>query len=149
MSNEPSAIQVIGPAAGEAIIVLGAPVVIKSNGCAGPLFFADHVAPPGHHVPPHIHADEDELFYILEGELSLVGEAGAMTAGPGSLVHLPRGVMHGFGNDTDKPVRMLVVTSGGGGLEGVFRDLDAAAKEADLAPDQIGAICAANRVYMQ
>jgi len=148
MSIEPTAIQVIGPAAGETVNVLGAPIVIKSSGCAGPLFFADHPVPPGYFVPPHVHEDEDELFFITEGELTLTGPSGELTAGPGSLVHLPRGVPHGFGNATDRPVRMLVVCTGHG-LEGVFRGLDAAARERDLGHAEVGAICAANRVYMQ
>lgn len=146
MRNDPTAIQVIGPAAGETVNVLGAPIVIKSDGGPDGLFFADHPVPPGYFVPMHVHEDEDELFYVLEGELSLQSQAGDLVARAGSFVHLPRGVPHGFGNATDAPLRMLVVTTGGGGLEGVFRGLDAAARQRELGPEDVGAICASNRV---
>src|SRR5205814_10309474 len=44
--------------------------------------------------PPHIHRHHDESFYVLDGtfEFSLAGRA--FTAGPGSFVHLPKGVVH-------------------------------------------------------
>ena len=147
MTPEPPSIQVIGPPAGEVVNILGAPVVIKSGVDAQGLFFADHPVPPGYFVPMHVHQDEDELFYVLEGELSLQSPARALTAGPGSYVHLPRGAPHGFGNAGAAPVRMLVVSTAGG-LEGVFRGLHAAAHNGPPGPDQVGEICAGNGVRL-
>ena len=44
--------------------------------------------------PPHIHHREDESFYVLEGafEFSIGGRA--FTAGAGSFVYLPKGLVH-------------------------------------------------------
>ncbi len=149
MSHQQDEISVIEPGAGALVDVLGAPIVIKSAGRGDQLFFADHPMPPGFGVPLHVHEDEDELFYILEGEITLYGVDGSAVAGPGAFVHLPRGVPHGFHNLGAGPARMIVVTTPGGALEGGFRGLDAASRdESPLDPPRVGVICAANRVKM-
>ena len=86
-----------------------------------------------------------DVRYVLEGELTLLSPDGELKAGPGTFVHLPRGAAHGFLNAADTPSRMLVITTPGGNLEGVFRDLDAAKSPA---PEEVGAICAAHRIPM-
>lgn len=149
MNQSVNRIDVAGPDAGERVDVLGAPIVIKSAGRTDQLFYADHPVPVGYGVPLHVHDDEDELFYVLEGEITLDGGQGEVTAGPGAFVHLPRGVAHGFRNLGPAPARMIVVTTPGGALEGVFRGLDGASRgPAPLAPAQVGAITAASRVRM-
>lgn len=148
MFNPTDQVRIIAPQDGETLNVLGAPIRIKSASHPGQLFFADHPMPPGYAVPPHVHDDEDELFYILDGELTLLVDDGERTAGAGSFVHLPRGVPHGFRNASDREIRMLVITTPGGGLEGVFRGLDAAAAKGPLEPPAIAAITAANAVHM-
>jgi mannose-6-phosphate isomerase-like protein (cupin superfamily) len=55
----------------------------------------------------HVHADEDDAFYILEGELTFVVDDEEVVAGPGTFVLVPPGVRHGFTNHADTPVRML------------------------------------------
>lgn len=43
----------------------------------------------------HDHADEDELFWVVEGRLRIdFRDAEAVTLGPGELVVVPRGVEH-------------------------------------------------------
>jgi mannose-6-phosphate isomerase-like protein (cupin superfamily) len=52
------------------------------------------VAPAGHQPPLHVHDDEDEGFYVLEGELTLwVGED-TRTLGAGDFLLAPRQVPH-------------------------------------------------------
>ena len=61
----------------------------------------------GRVLEAHVHADEDDAFFILEGELVFtLGERDA-PAPPGTFVLVPPGVRHGFRNDGDVPVRML------------------------------------------
>jgi mannose-6-phosphate isomerase-like protein (cupin superfamily) len=146
-------LKIVGPQAGAVLNVLGADIAVKSCGDPGKFFFADHAVPPGYAVPLHVHEDEDEAFYLLEGEVTLLTGDGEKKAGPGDYVHLPRGVPHGFVNASGAPARMLVVASPGGKLEGLFRGLDAAASQAAaskaaLAPEQVGGICAAHGVRM-
>jgi mannose-6-phosphate isomerase-like protein (cupin superfamily) len=42
----------------------------------------------------HQHAEEDELFVVLQGELTLELRDGKVTLGPGELVVIPKGTEH-------------------------------------------------------
>ena len=62
----------------------------------------------GRLLEPHVHDDEDDAFYILEGELTFLLAGGEeLAAPPGTFVLVPPGVEHGLRNDGDVPVRML------------------------------------------
>jgi mannose-6-phosphate isomerase-like protein (cupin superfamily) len=64
---------------------------------------------PGRELEAHVHVDEDDAFYILEGELTFRFGDDAVAAPPGTFVLVPPGVEHGFRNDGTVPVRMLNV----------------------------------------
>ena len=66
------------------------------------------VVEPGSVTPPHIHYELNEQFYVIEGELEMLGGETRVTAKPGSFVAVPRGTVHAFANLTDKPVRFLL-----------------------------------------
>lgn len=55
----------------------------------------------------HVHADEDDAFYILDGELTFVVEGEEIAAPAGTFVLVPPGVEHTFVNRTETPVRIL------------------------------------------
>ena len=58
----------------------------------------------------HVHAEEDDAFYILEGEMTFLFGDEEAAAPPGTFVLVPPGVAHGFRNDGDMPVRMSTST---------------------------------------
>src|SRR5689334_12778962 len=62
---------------------------------------------PGRELEAHVHPDEDDAFYILEGEMTFVFDGHTVAAPPGTFVLVPPGVRHGFRNDHSVPVRML------------------------------------------
>ena len=64
---------------------------------------------PNRTLEPHVHAEEDDAFYVLEGELTFVvgDDAEEVVAGPGTFVLVPPGVRPGCSNHADTPVRML------------------------------------------
>jgi mannose-6-phosphate isomerase-like protein (cupin superfamily) len=62
---------------------------------------------PGRALEAHTHADEDDAFYILEGEMTFLFGSETANAGPGTFVLVPPGVEHGFRNDGEIAVRML------------------------------------------
>ena len=64
---------------------------------------------PGGGPPPHIHHAESELFYVLEGDLTIRAGDQAVRGGPGACVHVPSGTVHTFKNEGSTPARMLVV----------------------------------------
>ena len=55
----------------------------------------------------HVHADEDDAFYILDGELTFVLDDGEVPAPEGTFVLVPPGVNHTFLNPLDRPTRVL------------------------------------------
>ena len=59
--------------------------------------------------PMHMHANEDDAFYVLEGEMTFLVEDERVVAGPGTFVLVPPGLTHTFANEGDEPVRMLNV----------------------------------------
>jgi mannose-6-phosphate isomerase-like protein (cupin superfamily) len=61
----------------------------------------------GRELEAHVHIDEDDAFYILEGELTFELEDGEVAAPPGTFVLVPPGVPHAFTNHGETPVRMF------------------------------------------
>ena len=63
----------------------------------------------GRELEAHVHDDEDDSFYILEGELTFLLGQEELKAPPGTFVLVPPGVEHGFRNDGDVAVRIINV----------------------------------------
>jgi quercetin dioxygenase-like cupin family protein len=135
---------------GEVLDVFGAAMVVKADPMLHGLFLGEHVIPPGYFVPPHVHSGDDEVFFLLEGELTILGTLEERRAGPGVTVQLPGGSRHGFRNDTTSPVRFLVMARPGLQAVEMFRHFNRAgrATTAGLTPPEIMAICAQYGVIM-
>jgi mannose-6-phosphate isomerase-like protein (cupin superfamily) len=66
------------------------------------------MAPGAHGPEAHTHADEDDAFYVLDGELTFMVEPdGELPAPEGTFVLVPPGVRHTFLNPLDRPTRVL------------------------------------------
>src|SRR6266571_8197581 len=77
--------------------------------------------PRGSGPPLHLHHNEDETFYVLEGEVTvLVGEE-RMDLKAGDYLFGPRGIAHAYVVRSER-ARMLV-TASPGGIEQVFVSL--------------------------
>jgi quercetin dioxygenase-like cupin family protein len=96
---------------GDAYDWRGARVVIKASGddTVGQLAVMESIYPPGLSVPAHVHTGEDEMFYLLDGELQGFCDDERWTATPGSFVFVPRDRPHGFVVAGDAPARALVI----------------------------------------
>jgi mannose-6-phosphate isomerase-like protein (cupin superfamily) len=55
----------------------------------------------------HVHHDEDDSFYMLEGELVFTVEGERIVAGPGTFILVPPEVEHDFANESDEVARMV------------------------------------------
>ncbi|WP_069166851.1 cupin domain-containing protein [Nocardia altamirensis] len=62
----------------------------------GVLSTAEVVVPRGAEPPVHVHSREDEMCFVLEGELTVHRGLDRVAARPGTSVWLPRGIPHGF-----------------------------------------------------
>jgi quercetin dioxygenase-like cupin family protein len=86
----------------------------SSETTGGILAVIEQVGDPGLGSPYHIHHNEDEQFYILEGQLRFVSGDQSWTAGPGTFAFLPRDIPHGFEVIGDTPARFLLMVTPGG-----------------------------------
>jgi mannose-6-phosphate isomerase-like protein (cupin superfamily) len=74
---------------------------------------------PGGGPPPHIHHREDELFYVLDGDITIFAGEQTVRGGAGTCVHIPLGTVHTFKNEGNRPARMLT-TYTPAGVENFF-----------------------------
>lgn len=100
------------PGSGEA--VAGAEgdvdVIRVEAGGADPITVVEATTSDTEAVPLHSHP-WDELFYVLEGEMSLTSGDHTAVGGPGTLGTLPRGEPHTF-HVTRAPAKFLLITVG-------------------------------------
>lgn len=83
------------------------------------------IVPPGSNVPPpHSHTNNEEIIYVLEGELRYTVGAETRDLRPGEAMHTPKGVVHAFANPFAGEVRALVVNSPDIGAQ-YFKDVAA------------------------
>jgi quercetin dioxygenase-like cupin family protein len=96
--------------AGQQLAVLGDTVTIKVHGrdTGGAFSQITTEGDPGSGPPLHMHQREDEIFYVIEGELevTVAGETRRVTAG--TVAFLPRGVPHTFKYAGRGPGKVLV-----------------------------------------
>jgi mannose-6-phosphate isomerase-like protein (cupin superfamily) len=91
-------------------------------------------------APLHRHHNEDEYSYVIEGRMgALLGDE-HLEAGPGDLVHKPRGQWHTFWNAGDEPCRILEIISPAG-FEGFFAELLDLGGVLEANPEQLGELC--------
>ena len=94
---------------GEAFWFLGNLMTVKAGAAEtnGGFTLIEAISPAGFAPPPHVHRDEDEAFYVLEGEMSVTCGADHWVVGPGGFVMLPRGIAHSFSVSERGPLKML------------------------------------------
>jgi mannose-6-phosphate isomerase-like protein (cupin superfamily) len=62
----------------------------------------------------HVHFDQEEMFFIVEGTYEMTVGGQTSTAGPGTIVFIPRYTVHRFKNVGDTTACMLDWTLPGG-----------------------------------
>ena len=106
-----------GPGEGESVqIPDGRQFLFKavSADTQGAYSLGEFVLPPGGTVLPHLHRENEEAFYVLEGEFAVDVSQERVIARPGSFMLIPRGTVHGLHNAGTTAARLLVVISPGG-----------------------------------
>ena len=136
-------VAVHGPGEGEQHSAgAGSTIVIKATGAdTGESFFLSEttIAPGFVCPPPHRHERLHDMFYVLEGTLTMKLGDETRSIGVGSFVCVPPGVTHAFSNPGTSPVRFLNFNTPAG-WEHYMRELGQAAKDEPLTSDTIGRI---------
>jgi quercetin dioxygenase-like cupin family protein len=92
--------------------------------------------------PRHVHHEQEEWFYVLEGVYAIEVGARRHRLHAGDALLAPRGVPHGWARVGDGPGRMVIAFSPAGDMEAFF---DAATALAALPPpDEVRALFAAH-----
>lgn len=98
---------------GEAFWFFGGLVTVKASAqhTSGRFALTEQLFPGGMATPLHSQPEDDESFYVLEGEVTFYLKDGQpMVASAGSFVHVPAGVAHAFQVDSET-ARILNVTT--------------------------------------
>jgi len=69
---------------------------------------------PGEGPPDHLHFDQEEIFFIVDGRYELTIDGHTSINGSGTLVFVPRNTVHRFKNVGETPACMLDWTLPGG-----------------------------------
>ncbi len=123
----------IGPGEGETLRLKGGVgVVYKVNAeeTGGAFAIVEHPVPPAAFAPPHTHTREDELSYVLEGEITVMIGRDTFVASAGAFVFKPRDVPHAFWNASSGHARLLEIIWPPA-LAGAFREM----AQAEASPD--------------
>lgn len=78
---------------------------------AGAYSLTEHLVTAASNPPMHVQVDEEEAFYILEGEVEFEVDGEVVIATPGTYALVARGAAHLFRVKTET-ARMLVICSG-------------------------------------
>ena len=133
------------PGEGERLEIGPNVVTLKATGAetAGTFFIGETETAPGFAgPPPHYHERLHDMFYVLEGTLTVRLGDETVEAGPGTFVCVPPGVVHTFSNRGDAPARFLNFNTPAG-WEDYMRDLARAfAPGAAMSPEAIAEVAA-------
>ena len=126
-------VTVVRPKGGQTVRVAGDVYRFLGAGAGtdGSYVLLEAEVPPGAGPPPHMHAREEEGFYILEGEVDFTAEGTTLRAAREALyLNMPK-TTHGIGsrNNTDRPARMLILCAPAG-IEHFFFEADGQPPEA-------------------
>lgn len=113
---------VIPPGSGDVIRgPVGGPTIVKarSEDTDGTFAFLENVIPSMQGPPLHVHTQEDEAWYVLEGHFRFRADDELLEAPAGSFVFVPRGTRHCFQNIGSEDARILVMFVPSG-MEGFF-----------------------------
>ncbi len=126
---------VYAPQEGKLVWLLGGLLVWKATGhtTGGRFEVVEQQGRRGFGPPVHLHEEEAEGFYVLEGQMTLLLNEDRILAEAGSFVFVPPGIKHAFVVDS-ADAKFLVVVTPPGKLEAFVNELGEPAPSAVLPP---------------
>jgi mannose-6-phosphate isomerase-like protein (cupin superfamily) len=126
----------VPPDQGKSLWVFGGLVTFYALGedTGGAFTLLEEATSPETGALPHVHHEEDQAFYILQGEHEFVCDDQAFTTTQGSFVYVPRGTVHSFTNVGEGPGRILVLSIPAGGTERFFFEVGVPAGKDESSP---------------
>ncbi|MEO1130883.1 MAG: cupin domain-containing protein [Planctomycetota bacterium] len=84
-------------------------VMEEGESDVGIRFMHDDVLEPGASIGEHLHADDEEIYFVVEGSGTMILDGAQRPIGPGDVSLVKRGHTHGIVNSQDGPMRLIVV----------------------------------------
>ena len=137
MISAPSArLAVVRPGGADPTMVPGFTAATRlAADATGSISIVEHVFAPGFLVPPHRHTREDEISYVVEGEIGFRSNGREVSLGAGGYIVKPRDELHSMWNATDAPARMIEIITPAG-FERYFVEVaEAVAAAGRVGPD--------------
>src|SRR5215213_10577253 len=72
--------------------------------------FTEYTTRQGEEPPDHTHPTEDEIFYVLDGKVTLRCGGESFAVDEGGFIYLPQGLKHGYTIRSEESVRLLAIT---------------------------------------
>jgi quercetin dioxygenase-like cupin family protein len=146
--------QAVDASEGDAYWFLNNLEIVKATSAStgGAYSLLYQISPPGHATPYHLHHEEDEAFYVLDGEFTFICNGRKTVLGPGGYVFLPRNIPHGIRCTSKTPATILVMAMPGTGFVGMMTEMAVPATERVLPvpsePDvaKLTALCAKYKI---
>lgn len=88
-------------------------------------------SPPGGGPPPHKHQNEDETFFVIEGDYEFLVDGEWIKASAGDSFYRGRGTVHGFRNCGTTTARILIFVQPGG-FQSYLEEISPLSVPADL-----------------
>ena len=116
---------------GEALWFNNDLLTVKATGAQtdGAFLVVEELARRGKVTPLHDHPDEEETFYVLEGELLFHLDGNDRSVGAGGFVSVPRGIPHAFLVTSEVARSLILITPGSGAMESFLRSAGEPAAE--------------------
>ena len=93
---------------------LGTTYKVLSNSVGGSAAVVEHtLEAKSLGAPMHKHTHENEISFVLEGELSVIQNGEVQTATSGQYIIKPKGIFHTFWNATDQRIRFIEIITPG------------------------------------
>ncbi|MBO9610616.1 MAG: cupin domain-containing protein [Paenibacillaceae bacterium] len=101
--------RVLSPEEGQHLWYLNGLVNIRLNATdtGGQFCWVDELLPVGSETPYHLHRNEDETFYVVDGDVAFVLDGRLVRAKAGDIIFLPKKIPHGFRVIGDRPARLI------------------------------------------
>lgn len=119
-------------------------ILLTGDQTGGTMEVFEDIVQPGVGPGRHIHHQQDETFFFLEGkfDVEIGGKRHHMMAG--DVAFVPRGTVHAFKNVGDSPGRLRYIFTPALQAEAMFRAFHAAMSDDALTPDEMARIANAH-----
>jgi quercetin dioxygenase-like cupin family protein len=116
---------IVPPSAGKVLEFMGVTHKLTQPQTGGAFYLFEVQFEPETGNSLHVHRNEDEIVYVLEGAIQIRLDNQKLQAGAGGVAHLPKNIPHALYNPMKTPLKFIAMTIPGG-MEDFFDELSAA-----------------------